>query len=248
MPRWAAPTGPAKRALLAFGFYVRPWMTVDYPNYRGIGRFESEKFDPDTWRPRVPNPAYVRSRPDDTFWAARKLMAMSDELIRAAVRAGRLSDPQAEQFLANALIDRRNKIGRVFLTKVNPVVDPALGADGALSFKNAAVQHGFAKTPSGYKAAWHQFNNDSGETKALGETEGAAEQLRAPAGLPTARGAYVRVDISATAEGHPSWGVPVHAYFRRGDSGWTLVGFDRMPNAPPMKPGLVGAEAINESR
>ena len=67
---------------------------------------------PEQWRPRVPNPAYVRSRPDDTFWAARKLMAISDELIRAAVKAGQYTDPRAEQFLADALIERRDKIGR----------------------------------------------------------------------------------------------------------------------------------------
>jgi hypothetical protein len=241
---YLAETGPAKRALLAFGFYVRPWMTVDYPDYRGLGRFESERFDPETWRPRVPNPAYVRSRPDDTFWAARKLMAMTDDLIRAAVRAGQLSDPQAEQFLANALIDRRNKIGRAFLTKVNPIVDVTLGADGVLSFKNAAVQHGFSAAPSRYKAVWHQFDNTTAEVRPLGESDAGGEQIRSPANLPTAQGAYVRVDVSATADAHPSWSRPVHAYFRRSDSGWALVGFDRMPDAPLMKPGLVGAEAL----
>ena len=30
---YLAETGPAKRALLAFGFYIRPWMRVDYPEY-----------------------------------------------------------------------------------------------------------------------------------------------------------------------------------------------------------------------
>ena len=238
-------TGPAKRALLAFGFAIRPWMLVDYPEYRGVGRFEAEHFNPELWRPRVPNPAYVRSRPDDTFWAARKLMAMTDDLVRAAVRAGQLSDPQAEQFLANALISRRNQIGRAFLTKVNPVVDPALAA-GTLTFGNAAVQHGFAPAPSSYKAVWHGFDNATGETRLIGETGGTAAKVPAPAGLPAADGAFVRVDISAAAASHPSWGEPVHAYFRRGSTGWTLVGFDRMPNAPPMQPGLVGAEPIED--
>ena len=241
---YLAETGPAKRALFAFGFYIRPWMLVDYPKYTGIGRFEAEKFDPELWRPRVPNPAYVRSRPDDTFWAARKLMALSDDLVRAAVRAGRLSDPKAEQFLGDALIERRNKIGKAFLTKVNPIVDPALSSDGTLTFKNAAVQHGFASAPSAYKASWHRFDNGAGTVTSIGESEGSGEQVRAPSGLPPDRGAFVRVDISATAKDHPSWSAPVHAYFRRGESGWTLVGFDRMPDAPPMKPGLVGAEPV----
>jgi hypothetical protein len=97
---YLAESGPTKKALPSLGFYVRPWMTIDYPEFRGIGRFESKRFIPEEWRPRVPNPAYVRSRADDTFWGARKLMALSDELIRAAVKTGEYTDPRAEQFLA----------------------------------------------------------------------------------------------------------------------------------------------------
>ena len=242
---YLAETTYAKKALLSFGFYIRPWMTVDYPEHRGIGRFEAERFVPEEWRPRVPNPAYVRSRADDTFWGARKLMALSEEAIRAAVRAGRLSDPKAEEFLAGALIERRNRIGRAFLTAINPVADVTLSDGGELSFRNVAVQHGFADPPAGYKVAFHRFDNVTGQSGPIGESTAAAEQVRAPAGLPTARGSYIRVDISASSSpAHASWAAPVHAYFRLGESGWTLVGFDRMPDAPPMKPGLVGAEPL----
>ena len=54
-------------------------------------------------------------------------MGISDDIIRAAVQAGQYSNPRAEQFLIDALIERRDKIGRVWLTAINPVVDPALG-------------------------------------------------------------------------------------------------------------------------
>jgi hypothetical protein len=245
---YLAETGPARRALLAFGFYIRPWMRVDYPEYQGVGRFEANAFVPETWRPRVPNPAYVRSRPDDTFWAARKLMALSDDLVRAAVGAGRLSDEAAERFLGDALIARRDRIGRAFLTAVNPVVDVTLGADGALAFGNAAVQHGFAAAPASYHVVWHRFDNETGEVRHIGETEGAALPHRAPADLPQDAGAFVRADISAVSPPHPSWAAPVHAYFRRDGAGWKLVGFERMPDAPPMKPGLVGAEPLTRYR
>jgi hypothetical protein len=238
---YIAEFGPALKALPAFGLYIRPWMTIDYPELRGIGRFEGRRFVPEEWRPRVPNPAYVRSRPDDTFWAARKLMGMTDELIRAAVKTGQLTDPAAEQYLVDTLIERRNKIARAWLTNVNPIVDPALAVDGTLTFRNAAVQHAGAPAPSSYKAVWHQFDNATGDTRRIGETDAAGEQLRAPAGLPATPDAFVRVDISATAPAHASWSAPVHAYFRRTGAGWKLVGFDRMPGAPDMRPGLVGA-------
>ncbi len=239
--------GPALKALPAFGFFIRPWMTIDYPSYRGIGRFEAARFVPEAWRPRVPNPAYVRSRPDDTFWAARKLMALSDDLVRAAVRAGRYSDPRAERVLGDALIERRDAIGKAFLVAVNPVVDPRLSADGRLSFGNAAVQYGFAAPPSSYAVTWQRFDNATGAVARIGETAGTGERVDPPAGLPSDRGAFVRVEIAAVGGAHPSWASPVHAYFRRADAGWTLVGFERLPGAPAMRPGLVGAVPI-ESR
>jgi hypothetical protein len=249
---YIAEVGPAMKALPALGFYVRPWLTIDYPNIKGVGRFESKRFVPEEWRPRVPNPAYVRSRPDDTYWAARKLMALSDDLIRAAVKAGQYSDPRAEQFLTAALIERRDKIGRAWLTGVNPVADPALTEDGTLTFKNPAVDYGFAPAPSRYIVTWYRFDNATGESTRLGETSVTAARATAPADalirvkpdttLPGGRGVFVRADISAVQPASPSWSSPVQAYFRRVADGWRLVGFDRMPGAPPMRPGLVGAE------
>jgi len=242
---YIAEFGPAIPALPAFGFVIRPWMTIDYPKYRGIGRFESARFVPEEWRPRVPNPAYVRSRGDDTFWAARKLMAMSDDLIRAAVRAGRLTDEAAAKYLADSLIERRDKIGRAWLTAVNPVVDTALSPEGVLTFKNAAVDRGFAPAPRGYAALWHTYDNDSGSVTRIAETESQSTQLRAPSIPSDAR--FIRVDIRAVNPANQalaSWSQPVHAYFRRNGGGWELVGFYRMPDAAPMKPGLVGAEPL----
>ena len=240
---YLAETGPAKRALFAFGFAVRPWMTIDYPRFRGVGRFESKRFVPEEWRPRVPNPAYIRSRPDDTFWAARRLMAtMTDDLIRAAVHAGKLTDPAAERYLADTLIERRDKIARAWLTNVNPIAEPSLAADGTLTFQNAAVRYAGAAAPGSYRAVWHRFDNTTGETQQIGESTAAGEHVRAANALPEGDGAFIRVDISAATDAHPAWNDPVHAYFRRTGNGWTLVGFERMPGAPPMRPGLVGAE------
>ena len=249
---YLAEFGPTKKALPAFGFYIRPWMTIDYPSYRGIGRFESKRFVPEEWRPRVPNPAYVRSRADDTFWAARKLMALSDDLVRAAVKAAQYSDPRSEEFLANALIERRDKIGRAWLTNVNPVVDPALADDGTLTFRNVAVELGFAPAPAGYHVVWYGFDNSTGDASKIGESNISAARTSAPAEapirlrldttLPDGRGQFVRADISAAGGSFPSWAAPVRAYFRRVADGWKLVGFERMPDARPMRPGLVGAE------
>ena len=249
---YLAETTPTYKAMPAFGFYLRPWLNIHYPTYRGIGRFESKRFVPEEWRPRVPNPAYVRSRADDTFWAARKLMGISDDLIRAAVKAGHYTDPRSEDFLVGALIERREKIGRAWLTAVNPIVDPSLSEDGALTFRNIAVDLQFAPAPPGYQVTWFRFDNMTGESTAIGESKisetratappDALARVRADTTLPGGRGQFVRVDIAATGGSIASWASPVRVYFRRTQDGWKLVGFDRMPDAPAMRPGLVGAE------
>jgi hypothetical protein len=115
------------------------------------------------------------------------------------------------------------------LPAINPIVDPALDASGVLTFGNAAVQAGFAKTPASYQATWFTFDNATGEATRLAATESATEQMQAPAQLPTTPGGYIKVELSATATEHPAWTQPVQVYFRREADGWTLVGFERLP-------------------
>ena len=104
------------KRMVSFGFYLQPWQTVDYDRYPSVGRFEGDDFNPDTWKSWVPVGALLRARTDDDFWAARRVMAFSDELIRAIVKTGQYSDPKAEEHLGTVLIKRRNKIGQAYLS------------------------------------------------------------------------------------------------------------------------------------
>jgi hypothetical protein len=156
-------------------------------------------------------------------------MAFSDELIRAAVHTGQFSDPEAERHLADVLIERRNTIGRVYLSAINPIVDPRLDESGRLTFANAA----FADGAVTYHAAWMRFDNATGETNPLEETQSANPAFEAPSGLPTAADSYVEIDLSADAEGHPAWSRPIRTWFRRDAGGWTLVGLERLPDERP---------------
>jgi hypothetical protein len=221
---------PSHKRFLTFGFGFSPWQTAHYEDYPAIGRFEGDAFDPETWKPRAPSVAYYEMRDDDAFWAARRVMAFSDDLIRAVVKTGRFSDPKAEQYLADVLIKRRDKIGRAYLTKINPIVDPRLDASGVLTFGNAAVDAGVAVPPARYQAAWFTFDNATGQATAIGGTEGATARLQAPAHVRAAPGAIVKVDVSATSAEHPSWAQPVQIYFRWQNDGWTLVGLERLPD------------------
>ncbi len=219
------------KRLDTLGLSLQPWQTADYVENPAIGRFEGALFDPAAWKPRVPTAAFLRAREDDSFWAARRVTAFSDDMIRAIVKTGQYSDAQAEELLARVLIERRDKIGRAYLTAVNPVINVALGESGMLTFDNAAVAAGAASAPDGgYVIQWARFDNNTGEaTTALGKSTAAANgRSQAPVALPGEPGSYIKVEIRAVSPGNPSWAAPVSAYFLRA-GGWKLVGLERMP-------------------
>ena len=222
----------AMKRLASFGFYFQPWQTIPYQEYESVGRFEGDSFKPAEWKPRVPTAAMLNARADDTFWAARRVMAFTDEMIRAIVKTGQYSDPAAEQHLAEVLIKRRDKIGKAYLPSVNPLVDFRLDASGSLTFENAAVKAGFAAAPrGGYEARWYRFDNSSGNATPIGApVVSPALKILAPAGLPAGNGEFIKIEVAAVDSPESSWTTPVRVYFRRLPSGWKLVGLERMPD------------------
>jgi hypothetical protein len=224
--------GPSRKRFFTLGFGLSPWQTVDYVEYPSIGKFEGDVFDPRKWRPQTPTTAYMELRDDDAFWAARRVAAFTDDLIRAAVHTGQFSNPAAEKHLADVLIKRRDKIASVYLTAVNPIVDPQLDGNGRLTFGNAAVTAGVAKGPATYRASWLLFDNATGGTKPIGETQGSTTMIEAPSGLPAASGSFVAVDIAVDSTAYPTWRQPVRTYFRRDGASWKLVGLERLPERP----------------
>ena len=223
------------KRIVTMGLYLKPWQTIPYTEHPAIGRFEGEYFEPQKWKPRVPTGAFLRARPDDDFWAARRVVAFSDEMIRAIAATGHYTDEAASRLLADVLIQRRDRIANVYLNAVNPVVNPALDERGTLTFDNAAVAAGVNSEPaSGYIVHWAAFDNATGETKPIGgPTATTTRSTAAPAPLPSTAGAFVRVQISSAIKERPSWAVPVEAYFRRTATGWQLVGIERLPATTP---------------
>jgi hypothetical protein len=222
------------RQMVGFGFSFPEWHTAEYYEAPSIGRLPRHNagFDPEAWKPRVPNRAFMHSRSDDKFWAAQKLVAMTTDLIRAAIKTAQFGDSTSEAFLATALAERRDAIARAYLTAVNPVADVALGENDTLTFRNAAVDADVARAPKGYRAVWSMFDNVTGDITPLGESTGRATAIAAP-DLPHDAGVYIKVQVSAIDPVHASWQTPVDAYFQHTPTGWTLVGFERMPESRP---------------
>jgi hypothetical protein len=219
---------PSMKRLVTFGFGLSPWQTVNYVEYPSVGKFEGKVWDPRTWRPQTPTTAYMELRDDDAFWAARRVAAFTDEMIRAVVHVGEFSDPAAEKYLGDVLIQRRDKIKSIYLTAVNPIVDPRLDGSG-LTFENAAIGGGVADGPVNYRASWMRFDNATNSTTPISETTSATTTIAAPGDLPSS--GFVAVDIAAESDKYPVWKKPVRAYFRRDGGSWKLVGFERLPES-----------------
>ena len=136
-------------------------MRATYPDLPSVGRFESETFEPEKWTPLYDGAPFANRLPDDTFWAARQVMAFSDEDIRAIVQVAQYSDPEAERWIADRLIDRRDRIGRTYFDGVLPLDDFAVRGD-ELTFRDLAVQHRFVE-PRAYRVDWWLFDNRAGK-------------------------------------------------------------------------------------
>ena len=218
---------PMWKRLVSFGFFLRPWQAIPYQELPEVGRFEGDRFDPLTWRPRVPTAAFLRADDADTFWAALRVAAFSDDLIRAAVKEGQYQDPAAERLLGDVLIKRRDAIARTYLHKLNSLTHFALGDGGHLTFTEA-VAAGMTTAAAGYEGQWFRYDNLTNTAEPLGTSRGPGG-LDAPSALPAADGAMVKITIGATGAAVR----PVDVYFRRHNGAWRLVGVDRVGGLQP---------------
>jgi hypothetical protein len=204
----------AAKQFFTFGLAVPYWAHAYFPLYRGVGRFEADKFDAERWVAEYPNPAFRNRLPDDEFWAAKQVMAFTDDQIAAIVRTGEYSDPRAEKWIVDCLIQRRDKIGRAFLEKVLPL-DRLAARDGRLVFEDLGVRYGLAPSRN-YVAQWFVFDNDSEQRTAIDEAQSLALPGR------TGEGGYLAVDIHG---GDARKTVTVYLRGRNGD--WEVVGVER---------------------
>jgi len=165
---------PAPKAIATFGLAVPRWQRGHYPNISSVGGLDYVAFQPDSWKPDYPNQAFRNRLPDDALWAAKQVMAFSDEQIRGIVKVAQYSDPRAEDYIVKALIARRDKIGRYYFAKVLPL-DQFSVQDGRLAFHDLAQDHGI-ETKGELHVTWSRFDNATNQKAKL---EGA-QDFRVP--------------------------------------------------------------------
>ena len=169
---------------------------------------------PATWKPHAPTTAYMEMRADDAFWAARRVMAFTDEMIRAIVKTGtvqrtrrraapgRRADQAARQDRARLPHRRSTRSSSRRST-----------AAGVLTFGNAAVQYAVRRrAPESYTAKWSSFDNATAATSAASARRRAARRASRRRRVCRRRRARSCASRSApTSAAHPSWAQPVVA-------------------------------------
>lgn len=91
----------------------RPWEPVSPVVSPAVGRFD-DRVDPRRFHCRLPNYAFHEMTEADARWMARKIAQLTPAQIRAAVRAGRYSDPRDEDYLVETLLARRAAISLLY--------------------------------------------------------------------------------------------------------------------------------------
>ncbi len=170
--------------IAGMGIYTPKWMRSHHPRMPAAGRFGYEYFDPERWTAKAETAPFANRLPDDTYWAARQVMAFTDDDIRALVSTGEYSDPEAEAWIAKCLMERRDRIGATYFAKVLPI-DGFEVVDGELHFTDLAVNHGLAAARD-YQIRWSRFDNETETHQWIGGTGSQTtlppQTVTAPAG------------------------------------------------------------------
>jgi hypothetical protein len=179
--------------------------------------FESKVFDPAKWQPGTESAALANHLPDDDYWAAKQILAFTDEDLRVVVKAAQYTDPRAEEWLANCLIERRDKVVRYFLDGVLALENFRI-EDGKLRFDDLAVRHGL-RSSQNYSVQWSEFRNlQKDHLELQGEKSFQVPDRAVAAG----DGSYYAAKISTDAPGKT-----VTVYLRKEKAGFKTVGIDR---------------------
>ncbi len=141
--------GEMLRQLFTLGFAGRPWEERVAPELRGVAAmFEARIYDPERWHMDLATyTPFIISDRFDKYWGAKIIARFTRAQIRAAVEAGRFSDPRAIDYITDTLVARQRVTIAHWFARVNPLdnfaIDSSSGAHD-LCFDDLAIVYGIA--------------------------------------------------------------------------------------------------------
>jgi hypothetical protein len=125
--------------IITLGLMHRPWGQHWAPKITGVSpTFVIAGFDPGDWKPDIPYAPFDAADKFDKFWGAKILAHFTPEQIRAAVEAGRFTDPRATEYLTATLVARQKATVAWWYARVNPLDQFAVSPEG-FCFEDLAI-------------------------------------------------------------------------------------------------------------
>jgi hypothetical protein len=132
------------QALLTLGLWRRPWEAQKQTPWLSIGAFGAREFEPKDWKEAYPFWPFAEADVADHYWGAKQVVRFTRPILEAIVAEAQLSEPDAAAYLVDALVGRRDKIGRDWLDAVTPFDDFEITGD-QLCGVDLAVRYGIAR-------------------------------------------------------------------------------------------------------
>lgn len=228
--------GEILKSVFSLGLYRRPWAGIsEDQTHPAVGFLESELFDPGRWKANFPILPFENMTLRDAFWGVKLVLSFTDEQIRAAVETGEFSDPQATDILTQILIERRDKIGRHWLSRVNPLdhfdVTRNGGKLSVLRFEDIEVRHGYV--PAGERRYEYTVREESRPDAVLLHRSMADTAIPlsefAVADFPTDRVVVFQVTLKTFGADNRRQGKPIRVYLALypGEHNLEVVGIER---------------------
>jgi hypothetical protein len=197
-------------SLVTFGVWRRPWEGAILPDIPGVGWVEAEHFQPEDWKQAAPWEPFQRRDRYDGFWGAKIVGAFTREMIRAAVEAGKYSDPRAAEYLEETLVARRVKILRYWFNQVTPLDRFAIES-GALCFTDLALTYGLSRRAEAvYRASAHDADGRELDWSAAVQADAGGRACAAAVPAGSRADGYVIVKIVPSRAGAAELPVEVH--------------------------------------
>ena len=190
--------------IVTVGLAKQPGQDRTAPKLRGVSpMFSANKFDPGDWRSDVQTyTPLINADRFDKFWGAKLISRFTREQIRAAVEAGRFSDPRSIDYVTDTLIARQRVTEAYWFARVNPLdgFKVSSKADGVeLCFDDLAVSNGLAvPSTTHYVVGTRDFDAREFGTHSVAPADASGRTCTPPFSLSSSRDGYTIVEIETS--------------------------------------------------
>jgi hypothetical protein len=111
------------KEMFTLGLYTSPNEKTARIISPEIGNFTSDDFKPGSWKQTYPSVMFSNLTDLDAFWATRVVLSFSEDDLRTIIETGEYDDQRTRTYLLQTLLERRQKLVRYWLEKVDALSD-----------------------------------------------------------------------------------------------------------------------------